>query len=246
MRRRSGPWLGIVLLLGCSLAAIAVEAVPVDPASEKASDPKVRALLDRFDEVQASVKTLSCDFTDVQRNRLLKDPIVMRGRLYMTKPKSVLWQVQSPEEMRFVVRNDEYVGYFPKRKRAERADIHRWSEQIFRFVGLGQGSKELSKLYSIEVADPGPEMKGTRLLVLEPKKRRVRKSVESVRLWVDETSLLPVAVEYGGKDGSLRTIRFSNTKVNVALEDDLYRVDIPADFTVSQGFSGIALPGKER
>ena len=25
-----------------------------------------------------------------------------------------------------------------------------------------------------------------------------------------------------------------------------YKVDIPADFTVSQGFSGIALPGKER
>lgn len=241
MRRLIVACFGIAVL-AISLRSYAAEAVPVDPVA----DPSVRALLDRFDAVQASVKTLSCDFTDVQRNHLLKDPLVMRGRLYMTKPKSVLWQVLSPEEMRFVVRNDEYVGYFPKRKRAERADIHRWSEQVFRFVGLGQGSKELAKLYSIEVQDPGPEMKGTRLLVLNPKKRRVRKSVESVRLWVDEATLLPVAVEYGGKDGNVRSIRFSNTKVNLELGEEIYKVDIPADFTVSQGFSGIALPGKER
>jgi hypothetical protein len=166
--------------------------------------------------------------------------------MFMTKPKSVLWQVVSPEEMRFVVRNDAYVGYFPKHKRAERADIHRWSEQVFRFVGLGQGSKELSKLYTIEIRDPAPDMKGTRLLVLSPKKRRMRKNVESVRLWVDETSLLPTAIEYGGKDGSVRTIRFANTRVNVEIGDDVYDVAIPADFTVSEGFSGMALPGRER
>ena len=237
----------VALLAAMPSAAVSTEppTASVEAVGPAVEDPAVASLLARFDSVQAAIHTLSADFTDVQKNKLLKDPIVMKGHFFLTKPHSVLWQVTAPEEMRFVVANDEYVGYFPKRKRAEHADIRRWSEQVFRFVGLGQGSKELGKLYTIRVEDPGPEWKGARLLVLDPKKRRMRKNVDEVRLWVDDTSLLPLAVEYRGQGGNLRSIRFSNTRVNPALAENLYKVDIPADFTVSKGFSGLTLTGKE-
>ena len=145
------------------------------------------------------------------------------------------------------VSGGEYTGYFPERKRAERRDIKRWSEQLFRFFGLGQGSAELGKFYQIALGEPSGDMKGTYLLVLSPKKRRVKKNVEEVKLWVDAANLLPVRIDYIGKDGGGREIRFLGTRMNPDLSAGLYHVEIPKDVPVSNGFSGLDLsPAKAR
>jgi outer membrane lipoprotein-sorting protein len=169
----------------------------------------------------------------------LKDPVVAKGRFYLTKPDSVLWEYSSPEPMRFVVAKGEYTGYFPERKRAEKRDIKRWSEQLFRFFGLGQGSKELGKFYEITLGASGPDDGGSYVLVLSPKKRRVRKNVEQVKLWVAPSTLLPVRIAYVGKDGAEREIRFVNTRLNPDLAAGLYNVEIPANVPITNGFSGL-------
>ena len=53
---------------------------------------------------------------------------------------------------------------------------------------------------------------GYHVLVLEPKKRRARKRVDEVRFWLDETSYLPVKVEYLGADGSTRLVEFTKVE----------------------------------
>ena len=181
------------------------------------------------------------------RNPLLKQPTVAKGEFFLTKPDSVLLEYTSPEAMRFCVADGEYTGYFPERKRAEKRDVKRWSENGFRFFGLGQGSGELGKLYDIALGDPGPEMKGSYLLVMSPKKRRVKKAVEQVRMWIDAASLLPTRVDYVGKDGGSREIRFSDARLNPDLSASLYHVEIPEDVPISEGFSGIDLsPARAR
>jgi len=215
-------------------ASIAVTATPAAPPAGETL-PQV---LERFDRVQTSIRTLSAQFVQTTRNPLLKEPTVARGEFFLTKPDSVLWEYTSPEPMRFCVAQGEYTGYFPERKRAERRDIKRWSEQLFRFFGLGQGSAELGKFYEIALGDPGPDMKGSYLLVLSPKKRRVRKNVEEVKLWVDAGTLLPQRIDYVGKDGNERVIRFMNTRLNPDLAAGMYKLDIPSDVPVSEGFSG--------
>lgn len=195
-------------------------------------------VLARFDVVQAGVRTLSAGFVQTTVNPLLKKPIVAKGEFFLTKPDSVLWEYVAPEPMRFIVSNGEYTGYFPERKRAEKRDIKRWSEQLFRFFGLGQGSKELGKFYDIALGEAGSDMKGSCLLVLTPKKRRVKRNVEAVKLWIDERQLLPTRIDYVGKDGSGREIRFINTRLNPDLAVGLYEMRIPSDVPVTNGFSG--------
>jgi outer membrane lipoprotein-sorting protein len=205
----------------------------------KPSGESLHRVLARFDEVQGQIRTLSAEFTQTTRSPLLKDPIIAKGQFYLTKPDSVLWEYQLPEPMRFVVAEGSYTGYFPERKRAERRDIKRWSEQLFRFFGVGQGSKELSKFYDLALGDPGSDEKGAYLLVLSPKKRRVRKNVDEVRLWVDAATLLPVRIDYVGKDGNQRELRFFNTRLNPDLAAGLYNVKIPAGVPITNGFSGL-------
>lgn len=205
--------------------------------AQDARQPELDSLLARFDKVQGSIRSLSAEFVERTESPLLKEAIVAEGRFYLTKPGSVAWEYSSPEPMRFVLANQEYVGVFPERRRAERRDVRRWSERIFRFFGVGQGSEELRKFYDIALADAGKEMPGTVLLLLEPKKRRVKKNVEEVRLWVDSSRMLPARMDFRGKDGNVRSIRFRDMRLNPDLAASLYRVEIPDGYTVSEGFS---------
>jgi len=176
---------------------------------------------------------------------LLKAPMSAQGRFYLRKPDSVLWEYVSPEAMQFAIDRGEYTGYFPGRRHAERRDVHRWTEQIFRFFAVGQASAELRKFYDIRLEDPGPDRKGSYLLVLDPTKRRVRKRVEEVRFWVDAESCLPSKVVYVNKAGATRTILFHNVQLNPDLAVSLFSVQIPPGVVVTNGFTemgGAAAP----
>lgn len=224
--------------LSAAALAIALCALPV-LADQERPDPALAGVLERFDAVQDSIRTLSAEFRETTESVLLDEPLVARGTFYMTKPDAVRWEYTSPEEMRFVIKADEYTGYFPVRKRAERRDIRRWREQLFRFLGLGQASSELRQFYDISlVADE--ERPGTHLLLMDPKKRRVRKRMETVRFWIDRESFLPVRVEYASKNGSRRTIDFDEMLVNPALAASLYSVELPPDVEVTTGFSALS------
>ncbi|MBZ5638993.1 MAG: outer membrane lipoprotein carrier protein LolA [Acidobacteriia bacterium] len=237
--RRAAEAAGIALLLACGSALGAPERKEPSATGGGVEGPALQEVLAGFDRVQGTIRTLSAQFVETTASQLLKDPIQAKGRFFLTKPSSVLWEYAEPEVMRFSIANDQYVGYFPQRKRAERSDVHRWSERIFRIFGLGQTSAELGKFYSVRAAEPGPDDPGTRLLVLEPKKRRVRKHIEQVRLWVSASTYLPVKIELGGKDGYVRVIQFHDVQVNPVLAASLYTIEIPAGVTVTNGTSGL-------
>ncbi len=232
-----------LLAAGGALALVwggaAVAAASESSRGGGAADPALKEILAGFDRVQATIRTLSADFVETTSSPLLKEPIQAKGRFYLTKPSSVLWEYSEPEVMRFSIANNEYVGLFPQRKRAERSDVHRWSERIFRIFGLGQTSTELGTFYLIHSEKPAPEDAGTLLLVLEPKKRRVRKHIELVRFWVNASTYLPVRIELSGKDGYVREIQFRDVQVNPDLAAGLYDIVIPPDFTITSGTTGL-------
>jgi len=227
---RRGPRVQIATLLVVFLAL----------ATTPSRSVELEDVLARFDEVQDSIRTLTAEFTETTKSTLLKEPIVAKGKVFLTKPHSVRWEYSIPEEMQFVISEDRYTGYFPKRKQAEKRDIHRWREQLFRFLGLGQASAELAKFYNISVESQDGDMEGTYLLVLDPKKKRVRKRMDAVHFWIDDTSYLPVRVEYSSKSGNSRIIVFDRMDVNPDLAASLYNVDLPSDVEVKRGFSALS------
>jgi outer membrane lipoprotein-sorting protein len=208
-------------------------------ATGDAPSASLEQVLSEFDRVQANVQTLTAEFTETKVSQLLKEPIVSQGRFYMTKPNAVMWEYTAPESMQFVIANDEYVGYYPKRKRAERRNVRRWTDQIFRYFGLGQGSAELKKFYDIRLGENDASTDGTYVLVLEPRKRRVKKRMQDVRIWVDGSTHLPVRVQYSDKAGNTREVRFAKMELNPVLSTQIYNLDIPSDVTVTTGITGL-------
>lgn len=194
-------------------------------------------VLIEFDRVQDRMHTISAEFTETNTSLLLNEPIVATGRFYMTKPDAIRWEYSSPEEMRFVIAADEYTGYFPARKKAEKRNIRRWRDQLFRFFGIGQGSTELGKFYTIGLRESDED---SYLLSLSPKRRRVKKRVDEVLFWIDAKTYLPRRVEYKSSDGTGRTIELNEIQFNPALAASLYLVDLPDDVTITDGFSGLS------
>lgn len=201
---------------------------------------ELEQMLEEFDRVQESIRTLSAEFTETMHSTLLKDKIVARGQLFLTKPDSVRWEYSAPEEMRFVIADDQYTGYFPLRKQAERRDVRRWGDHLFRFLGVGQASDELGKFYRIRIGEADGRTEGTVLLELDPKKKRVRKRMESVQLWIDANTYLPVRVRYTSNNGDTRDIEFERMQINPELAASLYDVHLPEDVQVTQGFSALS------
>lgn len=199
-------------------------------------------VLAQFDRVQDGMQTISADFTETNTSALLNEPIVAKGRFFMTKPDAIRWEYTTPERMSFVISADEYTGYFPVRKKAEKRNIQRWREQLFRFFGIGQGSTELGKFYNIRLREADDD---SYLLSLSPKRRRVKKRVDEVLFWLDAKTYLPKRVEYRAKDGTGRTIEFEKIQLNPDLAAGLYHVELPDDVTISDGFSGLSGIGAE-
>jgi outer membrane lipoprotein-sorting protein len=228
----------------CAALLLAVSAAGAATAPAPAHR---QAVLAEFDRVQESIRTLTSDFRETTHSPLLKEPIVSKGRVFLTKPDSIRWEYSDPEPMRFVITEDDYTGYFPERNRAEKRKIGRWREQLFRFLGLGQASRELEKFYDIRIEEPGPDMAGTHCLVLAPKKKRVRKRMDEVRFWIDADSYLPVRVEYHGReDGNARMIEFENMRLNPTLGSGTYTVELPPGVEVTTEFSALSGLGPSR
>jgi outer membrane lipoprotein-sorting protein len=194
-------------------------------------------VLAEFDRVQSRMHTISAEFVETNTSLLLEEPIVATGRFFMTKPDAIRWEYSSPEEMRFVISADEYTGYFPMRHKAEKRNIQRWRDQLFRFFGIGQGSTELGKFYNIRLRESDED---SYLLSLSPKRRRVKKRVDEVLFWLDAKTYLPRRVEYRASDGTGRTIEFEKIELNPVLASSLYLVDLPDDVTITDGFSGLS------
>ncbi len=206
-------------------------------AADTSDTPSLETVLSRFDEVQQSIRTLRAELKMTTINRLLQDPMVYEGTFFMTKPDAIRWEFETPEPMRFVIANDLYVGYYPEQNRAERQNVRRRSERLFRYFGLGQGSAELTQTYNLELLPADPEVPDTYLLSMSPKKRRVRKRIEDVRFWVHKDTMLPVRVEYHSADGNVRVVEFNDMKTNVEIEPGVYIVELPDDVKVQRSFS---------
>ena len=224
-------------------AALLLGAFVIVAASLPAAAYELEEVLREFDRVQNTIESLSAEFTETTRSALLKDEIVASGKVFLTKPSSVRWEYSSPETMRFVIADDRYTGYYPERKQAEQRDVRRWGEHLFRFLGIGQASGELAKFYNITLDDEASTTDEI-VLILDPKKKRVRKRIESVRFWIDVSSYMPKRVRYSSSNGNVRLIEFRQMLVNPVIETSLYVVELPDDVEVSKGFSALSGLGK--
>jgi len=198
-------------------------------------------VLARFDEKQKATNTLVASFTEHKELKLLEKPVVSQGEFFYTRPNQVRWEYLDPDRKVFVITEDRYTAYYPALKRAEEVPIKKFvGKRLFRFLGVGQSIDDLGKYYDFALAEES-DVPGTYLLLLTPRKQKLRDRVAEMKIWVDGESFLPSRLQYVEADGDTTLLTFTGMQSNIEVSASRFRLDLPHDVVVSQTFNGFSL-----
>ncbi len=237
------------------LAIVVILFFPAPPAAARTPDnaqsgvaqsdltatPILARILQAFDRAQIETSTLVAAFTEKKDLKLLARPVLSRGELYYNRPNQVRWEYVEPDHKVFVITEDMYVAYYPALKRAEEVPIKKFvGKRLFRFIGLGQSIDDLGKYYEFQLA-PQSDLKDTHLLLLVPRKKKLRERVAEMKIWVDTSTFLPRQLQYVEADGDSTLLTFHDVRTNGVVDATRFRLELPKDVVVSESFNGFSL-----
>ncbi len=209
--------------------------------SDVQATPVLARILQAFDRAQLDTSTLVAAFTEKKELKLLARPVLSRGELYYNRPNQVRWEYIEPDHKVFVITEDMYLAYYPALKRAEEVPIKKFvGKRLFRFIGLGQSIDELGKYYEFQLA-PQSDLKDTHLLILVPRKKKLRERVAEMKIWVDTSTFLPRQLQYVEADGDSTLLTFHDIRTNEKVAANRFRLELPKDVVVSESFNGFSL-----
>lgn len=244
MRHAPVPLVGALLFASLALGTSAQP--PADSTNGHAAAPSqgdavLARILREFDMAQRDTSTLIAGFTEKKDLKLLARPVISRGELYYNRPNQVRWEYLEPDRKVFVITEERYMAYYPALKRAEEVPIKKFiGKRLFRFIGLGQSIDELGKYYEFRLATKN-EVKDTHLLVLIPRKKKLRDRVAEMKIWVDDATHLPRQLQYVESDGDSTLLTFHDLRSNVDVAAARFRLELPKDVVVSDSFNGFSL-----
>ncbi|MFN2238818.1 MAG: outer membrane lipoprotein carrier protein LolA [Thermoanaerobaculia bacterium] len=192
---------------------------------------EIERVLSRLSEEQAKIQTLQASFRQEKTVGLLAGPEVSTGTFVFSRPNRALWTYDQPKRVDMLVADGWMTTYYPDLRRAERIEIKKYEDRIFRYLGAGTGAiSDLDAFFEFQLIDTSTSP--TYRLELTPRSKRVAKRVKQIKVWIDRESYLTTAFEYQEGDGDLTRYEFSAVKVNRPLPDSKFELSLPSSVSV--------------
>lgn len=215
-----------VALVVCTTAL----AIPSFAARPAASDDSLDEVIKRVQKAQASTKTLQADFTQEKTLALLAKPEVSSGRFIYSQPNNVLWTYAAPKRVTMLIANGFLTTYYPDLKKAERIEVKRYQDRIFKYMGASGAIDELGAYFNFTFTNRAD--KPYYILDLEPKTKGIAKRVRHIRIFIDRKSYLTTQFDYTEGDGDNTKYTFTNLKINEPVPANRFTLALPADVRV--------------
>lgn len=186
----------------------------------------------KVQEQQKKTRTLQAEFRQEKELSLLATPEVSKGMFYFSKPNRVLWEYQSPKRVQMLISGGTLTTWFPDLKRAERLDVKRFEERIFKYLGASGAIDELARYFDFTFVDnaASPHFQ----LRLQPKTKVVAKRVKGIQIWIDKKTYLTSKFEYVEGDGDVTRYEFLNVRFNEPMPASRFTLALPADVKIEQ------------
>ncbi len=213
------------------IALAAAAALPL-AAARTAGPVSLGAIVKKVQEKQRTTRTLQADFRQEKELALLAKPEVSSGTFVFSKPNSVLWSYESPKRVQMLIASGVLTTYYPELKKAERVDVKRFEDRIFRYMGASGTLEELARYFDFTFTDK-PSDPSFRL-DLKPKTAAIAKRVKSIRIWIDRKQYVTNRIEYVEGDGDVTRYHFSNIRINEPLAQNRFVLNLPSNVKVEQ------------
>ncbi|MFN2441785.1 MAG: outer membrane lipoprotein carrier protein LolA [Thermoanaerobaculia bacterium] len=201
------------------------------PAATTFEGTEIERVLSRLSEEQTKIQTLQASFRQEKTVGLLAGTEVSTGTFIFSRPNRALWTYDQPKRVDMLVADGWMTTYYPDLRRAERIEIKKYEDRIFRYLGAGTGAiGDLDAFFEFQLVDTSNSP--TYRLELTPRSRRIAKRVKQIKVWIDRKSYLTTAFEYQEADGDLTRYEFSAVKVNRPLPDSKFELSLPSSVRV--------------
>src|SRR5437879_11532727 len=188
-------------------AALCAAAMAVPALAARVADPNsLDEVIKRVQEHQKKTTTLQADFKQEKTLALLSKPETSSGHFTYQKPNNVLWTYDSPKRVTMLIANGVMTTYYPELNKAERIEVKRYQDRIFKYLGASGALDELATYFDFtftnRVSDPAYQ------LDLAPKTKGIAKRLKHIRIWIDKKSYFTTKFEYTEGDGDITTYEF--------------------------------------
>lgn len=194
---------------------------------------KLEEVVREINARQKKITTLQADFRQVKEMALLAKPQVSTGTFAFDKTKKVLWNYAQPRPVTMLIANGWLTTYYPDLKKAERVEVRRYQDRIFKYIGATSGAlEEMGKYFDFTFVESRRDPFYT--LELTPKSRTVGKRVRRIKIWIDRETYMTTRFEYVEGDGDVTRYEFSNIRVNAPLPADRFTLRLPPSTRIEQ------------
>jgi outer membrane lipoprotein-sorting protein len=211
-------------------AVVCTAAVAVAPMH--AAGVTLDTVIRKVQEQQKKTSTLQADFRQEKELALLSKPEVSTGTFVYSRPNNVLWQYAAPKKVQMVIAGGVLTTYYADLGKAERVDVKRFEDRIFKYMGASGAIDELARYFDFTFTDS--KSKPVYVLDLTPKNRAVSRRVRSIKLWIDKTTYLTTKIEYVEGDGDITRYEFSNIRINEPVPQSKFALQLPSNVRVEQ------------
>jgi outer membrane lipoprotein-sorting protein len=216
--------------LAAALCVLAVSA-PLSAAT-KADPNSLEAVVKKVQDQQKKTTSLQADFRQEKELALLAKPEVSTGTFVYSKPNNVLWNYDAPKRVQMLIAGGTLTTYYPDLNKAEKLDVTRFQDRIFKYMGATGAIDELARYFDFTFTDNAANP--SFVLDLSPKNRAVAKRVKHIRIWIDKKAYLTNKLEYTEGDGDITRYAFTNIKLNQPIAPSRFTLNLPPAVKIEQ------------
>lgn len=213
-------------------AAIAAAVLLVAPAQAASSKATLEAVIRKVQEQQKNTRTLQADFRQEKELALMAKPEVSTGTFIYSSPGSVLWTYAAPKRVQMVIAGGVMTTYYPDLRKAERIDVKRFEDRIFKYMGATGAIDELARYFDFTFSDA--KSKPVYVLDLTPKNKTVSKRVRRIKIWIDKQTFLTSKIEYVEGDGDITRYEFTRLRINEPVPPSRFALALPSNVKVEK------------
>jgi outer membrane lipoprotein-sorting protein len=211
--------------LSTALCALALSALPLEAET-------LAQVIKRVQQQQKSTNTLQADFRQEKELALMAKPEVSTGTFTYSRPANVLWTYETPRRVQMVIADGMLTTYYADLRKAEKIDVKRFEDRIFKYMGATGAIDELARYFDFTFTDS--KSKSVYVLDLTPKNKAVGKRVRRIKIWIDKTTYLTSKIEYVEGDGDVTRYEFTRVRVNEPVPGNRFALSIPSGTKVEQ------------
>jgi outer membrane lipoprotein-sorting protein len=212
----------------CSIAALCLAAMVA-----RADERDVQ--FDRWFATQTNLQSWSADFTQTRSLKVLSQPLVATGKVWVTAPGLFRWELGQPAQTIVLRQPNQLLIIYPRLKRAEKYSLEGVPPGPLKDAlalmdaSLPRDRASMEERFRLLSAT---ETNSILQMTLQPKSASARKFISEIIIGFHTNDFSIAVTELKFADGSGLRNDFTNTVLNQPIDPALFQVKLAPDFTV--------------